>query len=81
LDSSNAQSPTYTITIYVDPVNDPPTANNFEFTLVEDTVSVAQQTLNFSSYIGDVDNAVNTLTVFIKNPVNSPIGMTDLIFF
>lgn len=58
----------------MDPVNDPPTASNFNFVLPEDTTNTTQQTINFVNFIGDVDNTLNSLAIYIKTPVNSPIG-------
>ncbi len=63
-------SATVTGTLNVLPVNDAPTASGDEFTLNEDTTFP----IDFTSYIGDVDNTVGQLTVVIGSlPTNGKL--------
>lgn len=70
VNDGKANSPDYTINIYVDPINDAPVAADFTVTTNED-VNAA---VNFTSYISDVDDVTSTLKVYIKSPPLTSLG-------
>ncbi len=69
-DPNGGVSANYTVSIYVDPVNDAPTADNFGVTTNEDTNVV----IDFSNYIRDVDDTLANLKVYIKSPPLTSLG-------
>jgi hypothetical protein len=69
-DPNGGVSPVYTVSIFVDPINDPPTAADFSVTTNEDT-SVS---ISFTPNIADVDDVTSTLKVYIKSPPLTPLG-------
>jgi hypothetical protein len=69
-DPNGGVSPDYTVSIYVDPVNDAPTATNIYVQTNEDT----NAPINFTSFIADVDDTVASLRVYIKSPPLTSLG-------
>jgi hypothetical protein len=63
-------SPEYTISIYVDPENDPPVASNIYVQTLEDN----NASVDFTTYISDVDDTVASLKVYIKSPPLTSLG-------
>ncbi len=61
-DIHGATSPLYTATIIVDPVNDPPAAEDFEVTTPEDTSVL----IDFSSHVSDIDGD-SPLTISVRS--------------
>jgi hypothetical protein len=50
-------------TVTVRPVNDPPTAQSFGIVMNEDETDLNKKTINFVSYINDVDGTTPTVTI------------------
>lgn len=61
--TDGCENTTGVVTVTVRPVNDPPTATAFSVTMLEDEPDLNKRTINFVSFINDVDGTTPTVTI------------------
>lgn len=72
--SDRCANDTNVVSVTINNVNDNPVATDFSFTLNEDEATAANQRITFTSYISDIDNPTNSLTVWIVDLPSPTLG-------
>jgi hypothetical protein len=61
--TDGCENTTGVVAVTIRPVNDPPTAVAFGVTMIEDEPDLDKRTINFASYINDIDGTTPTVTI------------------
>jgi hypothetical protein len=72
--SDRCANDTNIVSVTISNVNDPPAAQDFAFTLLEDETSASLQRITFTPYISDIDNPTAALTITIVDLPSPALG-------